>query len=242
MVARMASVLVAAALLAAGRPAEGGSKKGPAALQGTWKLVSLEIDGEATDYSARPFRWVIKGTTVRYGGKPLAELTADPAASPKTIDLTFLTPKRTYEGVYAVDGDTLKICVNRQTEGVKDRPVGFETKGKADLRLLVFQRDEAGAGERLADLPGFVGIQIMKKEKELVIGGVIDGSPAKAAGLKKDDVLLKVGALDADGLREFVEAVRAARPGSELTIRVRRDSKERDIPIKIGIMPFFLLD
>jgi uncharacterized protein (TIGR03067 family) len=243
MVPRLASAfLVAALALAAGRPAEAGSKKDLAALQGSWALVSVERDGEVQEFTERPFRWVIKGAGVRYGGQPLAELALDPLTTPKNIELTFLKPKRVYEGVYTLDGDTLKICVNRQTEGVKDRPVGFQTKGKADLRLLVFKRDKAGAGERLAELPGFVGIQIMKTEKELIIAGVLDGGAAKSAGVKKDDVLLKVGASEAKELRAVVEMVRETRPGSELTLRIRRDGKERDFTLKVGVMPFFLLD
>jgi uncharacterized protein (TIGR03067 family) len=234
--------LVAALALTAARPAQAGSKKDLSALQGSWTLVSVERDGEVQEFTERPFRWVIKEAGVRYGGQPLAEFALDPMTTPKNIDLTFLKPKRVYEGIYALDGDTLKICVNRQTEGVKDRPVGFQTKGKADLRLLVFKRDKAGAGERLADLPGFVGIQIMKGEKELIVTGVLDGGAAKGAGLKKDDVLLKVGAADAKELRAVVELIRETRPGTELNLRVRRDGKERDFNLKVGVMPFFLLD
>jgi uncharacterized protein (TIGR03067 family) len=213
-----------------------------AAVQGSWTLVSVESDGEIQEFSGRPFRWVIKGASVRYGGQPLAELALDPLTTPKNLDLTFLNPKRVYEGVYSVDGDTLKVCVNRRTEGVKERPVGFATRGKPDLRLLVFRRDRAGAGERLADLPGFVGIQIRRGDKELVIAGVLPASPAKSAGLKKDDVLLKVGAAEAKELRATVEAVREARPGSDLTLRIRRAGEERDVTIKVGVIPFYLLD
>ena len=243
MIRQIASVFLGAALIvAASRPAAAGDKKALAPLQGTWTLVSLETDGKAQELPEKPPRWVIKGKDVRYGGRPLAVLAVDPATTPGNLDLTFLGPKRVYEAVYAVDGDTLKVCVNRLTEGVKERPVGFETKGKPNWRLLVFKRDKADGGDGAQGLPGFVGIALMRGEKGLVIAQVLDGSPAKEAGLKKDDVLLKVGANDATDLRTAVGACRQAEPGSQLTLRVRRGAKERDVTIKVGVFPFQLLD
>jgi uncharacterized protein (TIGR03067 family) len=238
---RSVGVLIVTALaLAAGHRAGAGPEKGPAPLQGTWKVVSLEIDGEVREFPETPLRWVIKGNKVLYAGAPLADLTVDPATTPKNIDLGFLKPKRTYEGIYAVEGDTLKVCVNRRTEGVKERPLDFATKGKPDMRLLVFQRQKAG-GDRVEDLPGFVGMAFMAG-KELLVTAVLEGSPAQKAGLKKDDILLKVGAADATDLKTVIRTVQQTRPGNELTLRVRRDGKERDLVIKVGVLPFPLLD
>src|SRR5262249_3763946 len=93
------------------------AKQGPAELQGKWKLQSLEIDGVADDLGGAQPRWVIKGNKVRYGGEELAQLTADATTTPKILDLSFVNPKRVYEAIYVVDQDTLKICLNKQTEG-----------------------------------------------------------------------------------------------------------------------------
>src|SRR5262245_59233447 len=123
------TILVAALTVAASRPAEAGDRKALRPLQGTWTLVSMEIDGQVQEFPDRPPRWVIKGKTVRYAGQPLAVLALDPTTTPPNMDLTFLKPKRVYEAVYAVDRDTLKVCVNRLTEGVKERPLGFATRG-----------------------------------------------------------------------------------------------------------------
>ncbi len=155
-----------------------------AALQGIWKLEGVEGNGIARDVPAKPPRWVIEGNKVFYGGAELAELTIDGAANPKSVDLGFVSPKRTFEGVYALDKDTLKICVNAQTEGVKERPLNFETEGKADWRLFFFKREPKDVDPN-EGLNGFVGIQIsMDAERMLVlIGGLIDDGPAKKAGL-----------------------------------------------------------
>jgi uncharacterized protein (TIGR03067 family) len=230
--------------LAVGPAALAEPKKGLAPLQGTWKLTSMEINGRSVDVPQNPPRWVIKGNKVRYAGQELAVLTVDAGTTPKNIDLAFVSPKRILEGIYAVDKDTLKLCVNRQTDGVKERPQEFDTKDKAEWRLLVFTRDKAGAGEGKEGLDGFVGIQIAAgpNANEVVIGAVIKGSPAEKAGVKKDDLLVKVGAEEATGVQQVVALCRRAAPGSELTLRVKRDGKEQDIPVKVGVLPFFFLD
>jgi uncharacterized protein (TIGR03067 family) len=245
----LASLLAAALLPLAPlalRPADDSPKKEKefAPLQGTWKLASMEIEGKEVDLlPAKPPRWVIRGNKVLYAGQELAVLTLDTSTTPHSIDLAFVSPKKVYEGVYEVGKDTLKVCVNRQTEGVKDRPLGFATKDKPDLRLLVFKR-EKDLKDPTEGLAGYAGVAIRADSdpKQLVIAQVLAGSPAKKAGLKRDDVLVAVGGQEATELRAVIRLVQLAKPRSELTFRVRRDGKEQDITVKVGVMPFYLLD
>jgi uncharacterized protein (TIGR03067 family) len=201
----------------------------------------MEADGKSVEFPDRAPTWVIKGDKVIYGGQELASITIDALTSPKSMDLGFRDRKRTYEGIYSVADDMLKICVNRQTEGVRQRPVRFETQDEADWRLLVFRKSK---GDGMEGLSGFVGIAIQPgpDEKGVQIAMVLEGSPALKAGLKKDDVVLRVGDQEATGVREVVDMVRRARPGSELTLRIRRDDKERDVTVRVAIVPFSLLD
>jgi S1-C subfamily serine protease len=80
---------------------------------------------------------------------------------------------------------------------------------------------------------GFVGIQIKKAEDdpEVTIVGVLEGSPAEKAGLKKDDVILWVGEVQATDLKTVVEAFRSVKPGDKVKVKVRRDGKEKDIEV-----------
>jgi S1-C subfamily serine protease len=109
--------------------------------------------------------------------------------------------------------------------------------------LLVFKRDKAGAGDK-PEGPGFVGIaiRVSADRKAVVITGASKGSPAQKAGLKKGDVILKVGNEKAADLPSVVRLVRQARAGSDLVFRIRRAGKEQDITVKTGIVPFFLFD
>ena len=245
MLTNMAHLLFAAvSSVSASAANEAGLKKQLAVMQGTWKLAAVEIDGETIDRGgqvARPPRWIIRGNKVYYAGEELAVLTLDPDATPRTIDLAFSKPKRTYEGVYALEQNTLKICLNRMTDGVKERPLGFATKGKSDWRLLVFQRLNEPKADAVEHLSGFVGIAIgYNKQKELVILQLVDDGPAKKAGLKKDDIVLQIDGRDAGDLRAAVRTIQECRPRNEITIRVKRDGDERNIKVQVGVVPFHL--
>jgi len=239
----MRSVTVTVLVLAlASVAADEAAKKAPADLQGTWKLVSIEVNGTAREFGDNTPRLVIKGDQVRYAGEPLATLKADPATTPKCLDLNFLSPKNSYEGIYAVDKDTLKVCVSLPTEGAKERPQEFATKDKDNVRLLVFERDKAGTADGVAGGMGWLGVQIRKGDGQISVADVFEGSPAKKAGLKKDDVVLKVGGTEVtDDLQGMVRMIQQAKPGSELAIVVKRDGKEQRITAKVGVLPFQLL-
>jgi uncharacterized protein (TIGR03067 family) len=242
--ARIACLLtVTVPLPAADDLSDASAKNGPAELQGNWRLLSVEINGQDLDLAGNQPKWVIKGSKVHYGGEELTRLTADPAATPKILDLAFLKPKKVYEGIYSVDQDTLKVCLNNQTEGVKERPQEFSTKDKGNWRLLVFKRDKSEQADQTEGLSGYIGVALRfdQDRHEVIVNEAIAGSPAKKAGLQKDDVILKIAGAAPTGLRSAVDMVRQTKPGSQLALRVGRGGKETDMLIKVGIMPFAML-
>jgi len=228
MLPRLAVFLLAAQVFAADPPA---------GLQGSWKLVLVETDAGPADLpDARP-ALVIKADKLLHGGHEIARLTTDPAADPKVIDLKFDKPERTYEGIYSLEKDTLKLCLNGRSQGIKERPSGFTVDGHPGWRRLTFERvkpEDAGPG------PGFVGLVLMFDEanKQILIQGTLDGSPAKAAGLRKDDVVLSIGGALVETLRGAVDSVRAVKPGGELALKVRRAGKEVDVTVTVAFVPF----
>lgn len=56
----------------------------------------------------------------------------DPTSQPKTYD--FVTSERTIDGIYSLDGDTLRLC-----QGTK-RPIGFATQKDRQQVLFVLKR------------------------------------------------------------------------------------------------------
>jgi uncharacterized protein (TIGR03067 family) len=246
MTAKILTLLgIAIPWLGVARGAEDATKNALATLQGGWKVESLEVDGKSSEIlQDLAYWWVIKDDKVFYGGSELATINLDPKTSPKCIDLAFREPKRAFEGIYDIEEDTLKICVNQATDGIKERPTEFSTKGKPGFRLLVLKRDKDRKADSTEGLGAFVGIMIKAEDegKKLVITGLIAGGPAEKAGLKKDDVLIKVAEQEPASLKSAVDQIRKMKPGNELTLRVKRDGKEQDIAVKAGVMPFYLFD
>jgi uncharacterized protein (TIGR03067 family) len=240
MITQVACLLCAAAVSFADDAA---SKKALEELQGTWKLTEFGVGDDLGVLPQQP-RWVVKGNKVFYAGEELATLTLDPAGTPKVIDLALAKSKKTLEGIYVVEKDTWKICVNAEADGVKERPQEFATKDKPAFRLLVFERDKAKDGDELAGVGGFVGIQLRfdQGKSELIIVDTIPDSPARKAGLKKDDVIVKIGGGEPSSLVNAVNTIRQVKPGTEVTLSIRRDGKDLNVKVKAAVIPFRYFD
>jgi len=211
--------------------------KGIAELQGKWKLSAVEVNDRPADLPDDLPVWEIKENKVLYGQEELATLVVDGGVTPKTIDLQFLSPAKTYEGIYAVEDDTLRICMNNTTDGVKQRPAELATKDQPTFRLLTFKR---AADDEPGPMRGFVGMALHLNEetKEVLIASIVPDSPAKKADLKDGDVLLQVAGVNASDLVSTVEAIRKVKPGSDLAISLRRDGVAKEIRVKAGVFPF----
>jgi RNA polymerase sigma factor (sigma-70 family) len=144
-----AGVLTRQALAAGpqGEQKEGAAADKPKAdkdsLQGTWIPVSVEEDGRQVpedEVKAKNFEMVFAGDKVTF---PIKEepkevgFKLDPAKKPKQIDLVFGEAK-TAKGIYLFDGDTLKLCVQKEHDG--ERPTEFVSKEGTQHLLIVLKR------------------------------------------------------------------------------------------------------
>jgi uncharacterized protein (TIGR03067 family) len=213
--------------------------KNVAELQGKWKLTAVEVNERQAGLPGDLPVWEIKDGKVLYGPEELATLVVDGSVTPKTIDLQFVSPAKTYEGIYSVEGETLRICVNNVTDGVKQRPAELATKDQPGFRLLTFKR---AAADDAGPTVGFVGmaLKLSEETKEVMIFEIIEGSPAKKADLKEGDILLQVAGVKATDLQSTVDAVRKVKPSTDLAITLRRDGKEQEVTVKAGVFPFRL--
>ena len=117
-------------------------KEDKGAILGTWKVVKVEEDGkDASDtadgkrFMSNPF--TITGDKIVLEG--LFEMTykLDPAAKPKAIDPDNGGGK-SWDCVYSLDGNTLKICAPLMPGG--ERPTEVASKEGSRTRLLVLKR------------------------------------------------------------------------------------------------------
>jgi uncharacterized protein (TIGR03067 family) len=138
-----------AAIAAAEDSKEEAVKKYHKQIEGTWRVVALEIDGNKTpDADARKFS-VVNGAdgtwSLHSEGKEIykGKSTIDPTKKPQTIDLTPTTgddKDKLHLGIYELGDKTRKLCV---APTGKDRPTEFASKPGTEHILITFEREKA---------------------------------------------------------------------------------------------------
>ena len=117
-----------------------------AKLEGTWRVISLEVDGmKIAEETIKDSRLVIKGKEFTMKEKIATyrgTFTIDPSKKPKTIDIKFTAgPEKGNSslGIYQLEGDDLKLCL---TITAKDRPTEFAAKPKSGHGFEVLKREK----------------------------------------------------------------------------------------------------
>ena len=124
------------------QPAEDAQKK----LQGTWTATQAARDGNAAD-DVVGHRLSFTGNRFRIqskDGKPLyaGTVRVDPSAKPAAIDFEHTEGAlkgKAWKGIYALDGDTLTLCVDEKTRA---RPKALESKEGTEIVVAVFKREK----------------------------------------------------------------------------------------------------
>lgn len=141
------AILCGTMVVCAGRAPAGGDeavKKELQKLAGTWELVSGERNGIATDrFDGSKLTVNGDSFSVEQDGKQIfkAAMKVDPGKNPKTVDLKILEGEEKGEtvlGVYALEGDSLKLCFGKP--GVETRPADFITKEGSENMCVVLKR------------------------------------------------------------------------------------------------------
>lgn len=65
------------------------------------------------------------------------------------------------------------------------------------------------------------------------VGGVLDGSPAEAAGLRQGDIITAVNDAEITCLKDLSSALKALEPGQRVMIRFLRDEKEMTVEAEV---------
>ncbi|HKJ34904.1 MAG TPA: Do family serine endopeptidase [Balneolales bacterium] len=75
----------------------------------------------------------------------------------------------------------------------------------------------------------------LKNTKGALIADV-NGNPAKAAGLKQGDIVLKLNGQNVKNANQLVNEIASTSPGTEVTLTILRNGKQKDIKVKLGDM------
>ncbi|MBN9120623.1 MAG: TIGR03067 domain-containing protein [Planctomycetes bacterium] len=144
----MRAALALCLLLGSGAPAQEPKKPDPKAemkkLEGVWEGFVVEGKGERADRGPYQLRITVTGDKMTAvdlkNNKDMGSGTfkIDPTKSLKTLDATGVVPPakrdKTYLGVYELDGDTLKWCVDNRQRG--ERPTEFRSNNGNFLMIL----------------------------------------------------------------------------------------------------------
>ncbi|QDV34858.1 TIGR03067 domain-containing protein [Tautonia plasticadhaerens] len=111
--------------------------------QGTWLLVSMQINGIDRYDAGQGMKWIFTGGKLTASGILNGEEKAapgtfsiDPSKDPKTIDLRF-DDKVTYKGAYKFEDGRLKVCYH-----AGDRPTEFTSRAGSENVLMEFEPEK----------------------------------------------------------------------------------------------------
>jgi S1-C subfamily serine protease len=145
-----------------------------------------------------------------------------------------------------------KVKVKEPSEAV-DALKGLKPGDKVVIHI---RRDDRGAditvtlGTRPADLktgehappaaekvPGFLGLKLSGEDGTVIVNEVFADSPAAKAGVKADDVLLKINQADAKEPEDVVKQMSGLKAGDKVALRIKRGDKEIDVTVTAAKRP-----
>jgi uncharacterized protein (TIGR03067 family) len=141
-----ALLFVVTGLTAAGDDKDKAIKEDRKKYEGTWQVVSLEVDGnKAGEVDAKRITVVNEADgkwAVEADGKVIERGTSeiDPRKKPRAVDLTVTEGDdkgKTYLGIYEFGDDTRKVCL---AAAGKDRPKEFTSPSGTGHILAVLKR------------------------------------------------------------------------------------------------------
>lgn len=113
-----------------------------------------------------------------------------------------------------------------------DAPRAFAFGGNGDsYRKLMEAEDMADA---MKENKAFLGVSTQKTDDGAKIIEVTKGSAAEKAGLKKDDIITKVGSTKISTHDELTEAISTYKPNDKVDITYKRNGKESKATATLG--------
>ncbi|MDZ4687851.1 MAG: TIGR03067 domain-containing protein [Planctomycetaceae bacterium] len=124
-------------------------KKDRKLIEGTWRVIAVEIDGNKLEGEAARKFSVVNGNdgtwSLRSDGNEVSKgpSTIDPTMKPKTIDFTPSEGEGKGElhlGIYELGEKTRKLCIAPPGKG---RPAEFTSPAGSEFNLVTFEREKA---------------------------------------------------------------------------------------------------
>ncbi|MDH4460945.1 MAG: Do family serine endopeptidase [Flectobacillus sp.] len=112
-------------------------------------------------------------------------------------------------------------------------PVSIVKKVSADLiKFGNVQRGYLGASISEVNAK-LVDEKDLKVNEGVYVGGFIENSAAKEAGMKINDVIVKIDGIEVKAAAKMMELIGRKRPGEKVTVTVNRDGQEKDFVVTL---------
>ena len=134
--------------------------------------------------------------------------------------------------VIAIDGDpvdTFNELRLRMINGiVEKRPIALRISGAGGERSVAVDTSSLPEGELERDFTRTLGLEL--RAGAVVVGNVVSGSAAAAAGMQANDEIVRIGEQPIRRARDLIDTVRAS-PDKPLRFIVRRDAVELELQV-----------
>jgi serine protease Do len=187
--------------------------------------IVVEFDGERVR-SARHFTRLVQETPA---GRTV-QATVIRNGTRQTLQVTPETGRRAF---IDIGPRVLREIEARRRRLPRDLMFDFDIVVPRDFETLVSPRrlgaTIVGLNSQLAE---YFGVK-----RGVLVSSVENRSPAAQAGLRAGDVIIAINGQSVDGVADVSRAVRNARPGDTLELRVTRDRKELTLKATIPDRP-----
>src|SRR6266404_9781816 len=78
---------------------------------------------------------------------------------------------------------------------------------------------------------GFLGVQLKQTDAGIEVQSILPDSPADKAGLRMNDVILRLNGDDAGAMQNFVQSIGTKKPGDKIKLKIKRDGKDKEIEV-----------
>jgi serine protease Do len=81
---------------------------------------------------------------------------------------------------------------------------------------------------------GFLGVRLEPGREGLIVREVVPGSPAQRAGIRAGDLAVRLNGKPVGLLEDFVLKVAGKKPGTRVTLEIRRDGENKKFHVALG--------
>lgn len=99
---------------------------------------------------------------------------------------------------------------------------------------VIFAQDAATSAAK-----AWLGVVVVENDGQIIIARVRTGSPADAANLLINDVIVSFNGTAITSVSGLVEAVQAAAPGDAVTVEVQRNGETVSVEVTLGSVPAY---